>query len=130
MTVIRQFKKEANEISTYFNLSFFQVKLDNEGSIADEFTLKLITLDKILKLYFDSYVCCYYEKNPEVLLTKDEIKYLKSKKYNNLIFVRKSIEDKKKKYNYKSKRINVFFSADSKWNVKKRILTKLLNKVL
>lgn len=130
MTVLKRFKKEVNELSTYFSLSFLQVKLDNEGIVSDEYILKLITLDKILKLYFDTYVCCQYKKNPEVLLTEDEISYLTSKDDTGLVYIKKSITSKDLN-TYDSKNdLHIYFLKDDNWKVQKKILEGLLSEVL
>lgn len=120
--------KEVNELRAFFHLSLLQVKLDNESIESNESILKLITLDKVLKLYFDSYVCCFYKDKPEILLTKDEIQYLNDKNDSSLVFIRQSLLQKCNVLKVKNN-IEIYFKTVKEWNKQERMLLKFTKQV-
>lgn len=122
-------KQDLSELITLSKLSLFNLYLDYEDEIKNnrlnEDKLKIICLDKVLRLYFlDDFVCIY--TNDGFLLTEDEKNYIESKNENDLTFLKISLTNPNNKtINLKDKNINIILSSVQS----KNFITKLFNKL-
>jgi hypothetical protein len=129
MALIQSNKKKIDELMTYFNLSFLQMHLDYENELKtgdlNPNKLKLIALDKLLKLYFINDYICLFEDNDNTFLTNDEKDFLFHEKSEELTFIKSILKDNKY-FEYRYQNITILYLERKNEYYYKRLLDRII----
>jgi len=131
--MIKQKKKQKQDLSElimFFNLSLFNLYLDYEDEIKNgqlnEDKLKIICLDKILRLYFPDDFVCIYTTDDHFLLTDDEKKFIQSGNKNDLTYLKISLTNPNNRtLTFNNIIIKLTNSSKQNENFFKKLLNKL-----